>query len=109
MAGFLERTCGKPKRVIKQMGDYRDYPYSQSEPEVHPQPEPKVRIRITDAQPFLSAVMALRQRVDQEQKLRDLIDPPALRELRRQEELRNLIDPPALRELRRLERLHKNF
>ena len=25
--GFLDRACGKPKHVIKQMGDYRNYPY----------------------------------------------------------------------------------
>ena len=32
MSSFLERACGKPKHVIKQVGDYRSYPYPKPEP-----------------------------------------------------------------------------
>jgi hypothetical protein len=47
---------------------------------------------------------ALRAMREQEQRMRDLVDPPALRAMREQEQrMRDLIDPPALRAMREQE------
>ena len=47
----------------------------------------------------------LRAMREQEQRMRDLVDPPALRAMREQEQwMRDLIDPPALRAIREQER-----
>jgi hypothetical protein len=52
----------------------------------------------------VAQMMGQGRRIQEEQQIRDLIDPPSLRALREQEQrIRDLVDPPSLRALREQE------